>query len=159
MEEIKPIKRSEALAPLSREHHDGLLYAWKIKQGLANQTPLETMCNYTRWFWVNHLQPHFKDEEEVLAKWLPADHPMVRQMFEDHTRIRNLVLSLDREPDEGSLTLLAEFLHHHIRFEERELFALAEELLTPGQRDSLAKDLSHEHSCDTAWTDEFWVRK
>ena len=36
MEEIKPLKRSKELAPLSREHHDGLLFAWKIKQGLAN---------------------------------------------------------------------------------------------------------------------------
>jgi hypothetical protein len=38
------------LAPLSREHHDGLLFAWKIKQGLANGTSIETLCNYTRGF-------------------------------------------------------------------------------------------------------------
>ena len=41
MEEIKPLKRSKELAPLSREHHDGLLFAWKIKQGLANGTPIK----------------------------------------------------------------------------------------------------------------------
>jgi len=65
MEEIKPIKRSKELAPLSREHHDGLLFAWKIKQGLANKTSIATLCSYTRWFWTNHMKPHFKDEEKV----------------------------------------------------------------------------------------------
>jgi hypothetical protein len=32
LEEIKPIKRSEQLAPLSREHHDGLMYKRRIKK-------------------------------------------------------------------------------------------------------------------------------
>ena len=32
--EIKPIKRSKQLAPLSREHHDGLMYVWKIREVL-----------------------------------------------------------------------------------------------------------------------------
>ena len=44
--EAKPIKRSKQLSPLSREHHDGLLFAWKIRQGFENGTPLEEMRKY-----------------------------------------------------------------------------------------------------------------
>lgn len=159
MEEIKPIKRSKELAPLSREHHDGLLFVWKIKQGLANGTALETLCNYTRWFWSNHIKPHFKDEEKVLVKFLPADNDLVQQMFKEHALIRDLIISLDKIPDAGSLQLLANLINDHIRFEERQLFAYAEENLTTEQLDEIYKELPHDSSCNTEWKDEFWVKK
>ena len=159
MEEIKPLKRSKELAPLSREHHDGLLFAWKIKQGLANGTSIETLCSYTRWFWSNHIKTHFKDEEKVLVKFLPADNPLVLQMFKEHAQIRDLIISLDKEPDSSSLQLLAEFVNNHIRFEERELFAYAEKTLTQEQLDEIYKELPHDLLCDTEWKDEFWVRE
>lgn len=159
MEEAKPIKRSKELAPLSREHHDGLLFAWKIKQGLANGTSVETLCNYTRWFWSNHIKPHFKDEEKVLVKFLPDDNPLVQQMLKEHAQIRDLIILLDKEPDLNSLQLLAEFINNHIRFEERELFAYAEEVLNPEQLKEIYRDLPNESHCDTEWTDEFWVKK
>lgn len=159
MEETKPIKRSKELAPLSREHHDGLLFAWKIKQGLANDTPLETLVNYTRWFWSNHIKPHFKDEEKVLARFLPNDNPLVQQMIREHEQIRNLVISLDKEPDASSLQLLAEFLNNHIRFEERELFVYAEQVLSPEQLNEIFNELPNEFHCDAEWKNEFWVKK
>ena len=159
MEEIKPIKRSKELAPLSREHHDGLLFVWKIKQGLANNTPVETLCNYTRWFWTNHIKPHFKDEEKVLAKFLATDNPLVQQMFKEHAQIRDMIVQLDKEPDSRTLELLAESVNDHIRFEERQLFAYAEEILTPDQLNEIYSELPHESHCDTQWNDEFWVKK
>src|SRR5215510_7930242 len=105
MEETKPIKRSKELAPLSREHHDGLLFAWKIKQGLANGTSIETLVDFTRWFWNNHIKPHFRDEEKVLLKFLPGENRLVQQMIKEHAQIRDLVLSLDQEPDINSLQM------------------------------------------------------
>jgi len=159
MEEIKPLKRSKELAPLSREHHDGLLFAWKIKQGLANGTSIETLCNYTRWFWTNHIKTHFKDEEKVLVKFLPPDNPLVLQMLKEHAQIRDLVLSLDKEPNENSLQLLAELINKHIRFEERKLFTYAEEVLTSEQLNEIYNDLPNEIHCDTEWEDEFWMQK
>jgi hemerythrin-like domain-containing protein len=159
MEETKPIKRSKELAPLSREHHDGLLFAWKIKQGLANGTSIEILCNYTRWFWSNHIKPHFKEEEKVLVNFLPEDNALVKQMFREHAQIRDLIISLDKEPDPSSLQLLAEFVNNHIRFEERELFAYAEKTLTQEQLNEIFKELPNELQCETEWKDEFWVRK
>lgn len=159
MEETKPIKRSKELAPLSREHHDGLLFIWKINQGLANDAPVEVMRNYARWFWVNHIKPHFKDEEKVLVQFLPADNPLVMQMIKEHLEIRDLILSLDREPDKGALKILVDFLNKHIRFEERQLFAYAEETLTKEQLALIYQQLADEPLCDTEWKDEFWVKK
>jgi hemerythrin-like domain-containing protein len=159
MNEIKPIKRSKELAPLSREHHDGLLFSWKIKQGLANETSLETVCNYTRWFWTNHIKPHFEEEEKVLVKFLPEDNPLVQQMLQEHARIRDLIISLDKEPNSNSLHVLANFINKHIRFEERKLFAYAEEVLTPEQLYEISKDLPDALQCNTEWKDEFWIRK
>ena len=159
MEEIKPIKRSKELAPLSREHHDGLLFAWKIKQGLANGTSIETLCNYTRWFWSNHIKPHFKEEEKVLVKFLPEDNALVKQMFREHAQIRDLIISLDKEPDPSSLQLLAEFVNNHIRFEERQLFPYVEQTLTSEQLNEIYKDLPNELQCETEWKEEFWLRK
>lgn len=164
MEEIKPIKRSKELAPLSREHHDGLLFVWKIKQGLTNNTPLETLCNYTRWFWTNHIKPHFRDEEKVLVKFLAIDNPLVQQMFKEHAQIRDMIVQLDKEPDRSTFELLADVVNDHIRFEERELFAYAEKTLTPEQLDEIYKELPHDSHCETdpaatGWKDEFWVKK
>ena len=159
MEEITPLKRSKELAPLSREHHDGLLFAWKIKQGLANGASIETLCKYTLWFWSKHIKTHFKDEEKVLVKFLPADNPLVLQMFKEHAQIRDLIISLDKEPDSSSLQLLGEFINNHIRFEERELFAYAERTLTQEQLNEIYNDLPHDLHCETEWKEEFWVRK
>ena len=164
MGETKPIKRSKELAPLSREHHDGLLFVWKLKQGLLNDTSLETLVDYSRWYWSNHIQPHFRQEEEILAKFLPADNPLVIQMFSEHIKIRDLVTSLDTEPTHNSLLLLAELINDHIRFEERKLFAYAEQVLTPEQLTEIYVDLPDSIHCDTdataiAWKDEFWMKK
>ena len=159
MEKTKPIKRSKELAPLSREHHDGLLFVWKIRQGLANNTSLARMCNYSKWFWTNHIKPHFKDEEKVLIQYLPADNPMVMQMIDEHKQIRDMILTLDREPEKKLLEQLADFLNYHIRFEERELFVYAEKTLTAEQLNSIYQQLASEPFCDTEWKDEFWMRK
>jgi len=34
MEKTNPIKRNEAIAELSRDHHFALLLVWKIREGL-----------------------------------------------------------------------------------------------------------------------------
>src|SRR5688572_14989203 len=65
---IQPIKRSEQLAPLSREHHDGLLFAWKLRQGLAKAIPVETLSSYCIWYWKNHIKQHFHHEEDIILK-------------------------------------------------------------------------------------------
>ncbi|HMU46496.1 MAG TPA: hemerythrin domain-containing protein [Chitinophagaceae bacterium] len=158
-DEIKPIKRSEQLAPLSREHHDGLLFAWKIKQGLANQVPLDKLRQYSMWYWRHHIKPHFFQEEKILVPYMPQGHPMATRLKEEHDHIRELILGLDDEADKRTLILLTDLINNHIRFEERELFVYLEALLTKEKLDEIFVQLEkHPVSCDE-WKDEFWVKK
>ena len=159
-EEIKPIKRSSQLAPLSREHHDGLLFAWKIKQGIENNASLDAMRKYALWYWKNHIKPHFFQEEKILLPTMPAGHPMAARLLEEHDHIRELILGLDDEADKRTLTILCNLLNTHIRFEERELFTYLESSLTPGKLEVIFTQLEkHPVHCETEWKEEFWVKK
>ena len=89
----------------------------------------------------------------------PADNPLVRQMFKEHTQIREIITTLDQQPGADSLQLLAETLNNHIRFEERQLFGYAERELTTEQLNEIFSELPGEHHCDTQWKDEFWTKK
>ncbi len=62
----KPIKRNENMVPLSRDHHFGLLFCWKIRQGLKAKIDLERIRKYILHFWKSHLEQHFKEEETLL---------------------------------------------------------------------------------------------
>ncbi|MEQ1675697.1 MAG: hemerythrin domain-containing protein [Chitinophagaceae bacterium] len=158
--ETKPIKRSMQLAPLSREHHDGLLFAWKIKQGLENHASLEAMGKYASWYWRHHIKPHFFQEEKILMPYMPEGHPMAKRLKEEHDHIRELIIELGDEADKRHLLLLCDLVSQHIRFEERELFGYLEELLTSEQLDTVFKQLEeHPVSCEEEWKDEFWVKK
>ena len=66
---------------------------------------------------------------------------------------------IDKEPDPNSLQSLAEYINNHIRFEERELFAYAEQALTPEQLNEIYNELPNNLHCETEWKDEFWVKK
>ena len=81
MEKIKPINRSPELAPLSKEHHNALLFVWKIRQGLKNDTSINKLRSYTIWYWKEHTKPHFFQEEKILLPYMPADHPCVAQLI------------------------------------------------------------------------------
>ena len=159
-EETNPIKRSVQLAPLSREHHDGLLFAWKIKQGMENNTPLEMLRKYSMWYWRHHIKPHFYQEEKILIPHMPADHPMAIRLKEEHDHIRELVLGLDEQADKRSLKILCDLLNHHIRFEERELFVYLENLLSTEKLDEVYKELEKHPLKSEEWKEEeFWVKK
>jgi len=154
----KPIKRSKELVPLSKEHHEALLFCWKIKQGLRNGTELKLLAEFVQWFWEADLEEHFRKEEQVLAVHLPQGNELVVQLYEEHMEIEALVRLCAMVQDEELLLQLADGLHNHIRFEERKLFPYAEEQLTPEVKAAVCEGLEtlKPHS---AWTHEFWLRK
>jgi hemerythrin-like domain-containing protein len=156
--EIKPIKRSKELAPLSREHHEGLLLGWKIKQGLKNGTDHKLIAQYIGWFWQYELRAHFEKEEQVLAVYLPPHNEWVAKMFADHEKIEALFQINELIPDKANFLQIADTLNDHIRFEERILFAYAEKLLTQKEMKTIYEELikSEQHA---KWEQEFWLNK
>jgi hemerythrin-like domain-containing protein len=159
MDKIKPIKRSPQLRPLSHEHHDALLYVWKIRQGLKNGTSVDKLRSYTMWYWKQHTKQHFYQEEKILLPYMPADHPWASQMKNEHAQIRELILKLDREAEKECFVTLTDLVERHIRWEERKFFGYLEEHLSPEQLALIQEELEkHPVQCSD-WTDEFWVSK
>ena len=153
----KPIKRSRELSPLSRDHHESLLFVWKIKQGLKYGINTDTIAAYCNWFLQNHLKTHFKIEENQLSKILPMDHPMMIKMFDDHRAIENKILQLQEYPSTYGLERLAQVVGYHVRFEEREMFNYIEEIASPEQLKEL--ELSHiTEKPSVQWKFQFWLR-
>ena len=157
-EEVKPIKRSVELAPLSREHHDGLLFVWKLKEGLKKNVSVERLRKFTFWFWQQHIKPHFYQEEKILSPHLSATDPLLTRMNREHEYIREFILSLDKEAEAQVFKQLADLLNDHIRFEERELFTHLEITLSADTLQSIYKELEQHPVCACDWEDEFWLK-
>ena len=153
-----PLRRSKALAPLSRDHHDALLLVWKIRQGIKNDIDLGRITAYCQWFWSHHLQTHFEQEEKILVPFLGIGSSLSERMFEEHNAIRNLINNLAMKPGAAILEELANVLNDHIRFEERILFNEVEKLATAEELQQLGEALEEE-KISQQWEDEFWISK
>src|SRR5688500_15211706 len=128
------MKRSAALAPLSRDHHRALEIALRMRR--ADEATLADVTSRFRSFWSRHGEGHFDIEEQVLVPALPADDAEwregCRRMLAEHAEMRRHARALcGPAPSVEGLRQLGQLLHDHIRFEERELFALLERRL-PG---------------------------
>ena len=154
----QPIKRSKELTPLSKEHHEGLLFGWKIKQGLRNNTDHNIISHFIQWFWKNDLQKHFRKEEEVLASRLPADNELVQQMFSEHKAIETLISTNNSSANKKVFLEIADLIHDHIRFEERVLFPFAEEFIPVNELTEIHGELATAKP-KAQWENEFWLRK
>ena len=157
--EVKPIKRSKQLTPLSKDHHDGLLFAWKIRQGLKHGADNNVIAEYVQWFWNNHLQEHFREEEQILAPHLPADNELLKQMFDEHQEIEAMFHITENIADEAMLKQLADAIDDHIRFEERQLFPYAEKVISVDELNAIYMQLPKEKAECEKWEREFWVKK
>jgi hemerythrin-like domain-containing protein len=156
---VKPIKRSPQLTPLSKDHHEGLLFGWKIRQGLKNGTEIQLIASYVQWFWKNELQEHFREEEQILAPHLPPDNELLKRMMEEHQQIEADVYILENIAEAALLLQLAEAIHDHIRFEERELFPLAEKIIPREELDVIYEQLLRQQAPKPKWEREFWLDK
>lgn len=152
---MKPIRRHESLLQLSREHHFGLLFCWKIRQGLQHGVDLDRIRAYATWFWNNYLIPHFEVEENQLFPVLGLDHPQVAIALEGH---RQIAACFQKGfTDANDFSDLEKLLNGHIRFEERELFNEIQEVATD---DALNILKNHDHQVPAdEWPDAFWTRK
>ena len=158
----KPIRRSESIMKLSREHHFSLLFCWKIREGLKKRTAPKRMVQYAQYFWSNHIQPHFLEEEEIL--FAPLQDEMVLKAMEEHAAIREGIEALTVLPPENitdELTKLADQLDKHVRYEERQLFPHLESVLSDAQLESIGAQLNAVPSpaLKDDYPDEFWKEK
>ena len=152
-----PIKRSEHLIQLSREHHSGLLFCWKIRQGLKKNADTERIKNYVAYFWQQDLAEHFREEEDILFAPKKNDDK-VKRALQEHVEIKTLIDSITKSnsPEPGSLASLADAVDNHIRYEERELFPYLENAFTQDQLAKIAEQINEASPTGDGYADEFW---
>jgi hemerythrin superfamily protein len=140
------MKRTEMLTSLSHDHHQALRVSQLLRRSETGDA--EAVREGFEQFWGPH-QNHIRLEEEVLfpkfAEFAAEDDPMLAQAFGDHGSIRALadaVLTPDAPPVEA-MHQLAEVLHDHVRFEERDLFPAIEAAIPEDQQAALLAALEH----------------
>lgn len=125
------MKRAEALRPLSRDHHQALFVAQRLRRAERVDDAVEVFLG----FWNEHGRHHFRVEEEVLLPiWAVlgnADDDAVARIAVEHLSIRRAALEMESEPPPlEQLQALGQLLDAHVRFEERELFPRIEQDLS-----------------------------
>src|SRR4051794_35981299 len=84
------VKRHEALAQLSRDHHEALFQAQRLRRATDEDIPVAVAGFLEFWRSVGHL--HFRAEEEILlpsyAAYADAAGDAVVRVLVDHTLIR-----------------------------------------------------------------------
>jgi len=158
--ELQPIRRNKHILELSRDHHFTLLFCWKIRQGLKMQIAPERLKNYVNYFWGEHMQPHFREEEEILFK--PVNDVKVQKALNDHQQIEDQVVNLLRMTSTDSadfFSKLADSVETHVRYEERQLFPHLEKILTEKHLKFIGAQLKKEEIAKDNYEDEFWIKK
>ena len=129
------MKRSRELKPLSSEHHQALLVAFQLKQGVAGHAEsagapkdLPGLGSLARRFGDHILKTHARAEEELLCDILLA--PDLTRLRAEHVEMfRLLDLARTAPPAElrAHLSAFADLVERHVRWEEREVFPYAEQ--------------------------------
>lgn len=158
--ERKPIKRSQQILQLSKDHHFTLLFSWKIRQGLKMGIAEARMKRYVEHFWTHHMKIHFREEEDIL--FAPVKDWKVQKALDDHRRIEELVnkvLHSTAAEEKEHLLLLSDLVDAHVRYEERDLFPHLEKVLGEEELENIGRKLKEEPVLKDDFEDEFWVKQ
>jgi|SRR5208283_2237439 len=83
-------RRHESLIPLSHEHHDGLLLAWRLRTGDLSKRERELRAKHVSAFFEYGLINHLKLEEELLYRAcrsvLGVEASLIHLLLNDHRR-------------------------------------------------------------------------
>ncbi|MFD1630222.1 hemerythrin domain-containing protein [Pseudopedobacter beijingensis] len=152
----KPIKRSNFLIQLSRDHHLSLLFCWKIKEGLKRDiSPI--LKDYVHFFWKGHMLDHFKQEEILLYN--NCLDQLCKDAVNQHDIITEIIRQIhqDENPKSSLFQSLIDQVNLHIRFEERQVFPHLEKSLSTAELRLIEKILDKEKDDFTDnYPVEFW---
>jgi hemerythrin-like domain-containing protein len=143
---------------LSHDHHSGLLFCWKIKEGLKRGVDALRIKSYINFFWENHLSEHFQEEEVLLFNRLTD--PLTRQAKQEHAMLTKRVKRMNHYEVENNedFVIFAELMTKHIRFEERVLFPHLEKELPISTLETVGAYLEQQHHTPFKedYPDKFW---
>lgn len=127
------MKRSQALAPLSRDHHHALVIASAMTRA-GEATAASTAMLFAD-FIEDHERRHFAIEESLLLPALPAGERgrrLAERVRADHRYLTEAAQRCRRPQAPATVELthsLGARLRAHVQLEERELFPYLEQSL------------------------------
>ncbi|WP_036228177.1 hypothetical protein [Marinobacterium jannaschii] len=119
------MKRSEALQPLSRDHHQALVFSKRLLQIYSrDQVAAEAYWREWRQIAGKDMLRHFSEEEQRFLKLLRQENAndLEQRLLSEHTQLRALMA----QDQVDAAIVFADLLKQHVRFEERELFGWIE---------------------------------
>ena len=146
------MKRSPALQPLSRDHHQALFAALRLRR--ATPADAKGAVEHFLEFWAEHGRLHFQIEEELLLPGFvrgggdPHD-PLIAKVLTDHVEIRADAHRLSADSPLDVLHELGERLAEHVRLEEDEVFPLIKRTLDAGVLATLGAKMERAESAPT----------
>lgn len=124
---VAGMNRAPELIPLSRDHHQALFVALRLRRATASTLPAALAG--LRSFWEGGGAEHFAAEEAWFVPGLsdaPGWDEAVARMLREHEDLR---ARIDAVADVDGAHELGDRLSDHVRFEERELFGMVEATL------------------------------
>lgn len=139
------MRRSAALAPLSRDHHHALVIAMALTR--AGEATVRSSAQLFADFIAEHEARHFALEESILLPVLPAGKRgrlLAARVRADHRFLRDAAEQLRLEHVKPTVELaqtIGARLRAHVQLEERELFPYLEQALDPRMLERLGGQL------------------
>ncbi|MGO9452439.1 MAG: hemerythrin domain-containing protein [Candidatus Binataceae bacterium] len=137
-------RRHECLIPLSHEHHDALLLAWRLRTGDLSKREPELRAQHVNAFFEYRLIKHLKLEEELLFPALRAvlgvEASLIDVLLSDHYGLRAKAAAIKAGVND-QVDSFCSLLEQHIRTEERQLFVLAENRMKPAEMAELGRQI------------------
>ncbi len=135
------MKRFPEFQQISMEHHQGLVFARKVKRAAASgdEDRIADMWVKVETSYETGLKAHFQIEEQYIAPVLEqhGETELVKQLNEEHSAIRRIFV-----PGSGRLAAnlnnFGVLLEQHIRFEEREFLETAQKYMSPNELQAVA---------------------
>src|SRR3989442_5945797 len=138
------MKRHPALIPLSRDHHDGLVQAVRLRRAAAGGDASARLAAAREFveFFRNDERVHLRDEEEELfplfLRYVQSQPALLREARVQHMQLEGFARTLDIAVAAGSVD--RETLHaaaglpdRHIPLEERPPLPLVAPLAPPDE--------------------------
>lgn len=139
---IARVQRSEELTPLSREHHQALALALRLRR--CGDDDVAVLRRDAAAFWEAEAAAHFRAEEELVlpaaAPYVAPDDPDVVRVLTEHVELRRRFRRVD-DATADDLHALGTLLHDHVRHEERVLFPRIEAALSAAELAALGAEL------------------
>ena len=132
------------MIPLSHEHHDALLLAWRLCTGDLSKREPELRARHVSAFFEYRLVNHLKLEEDVVfpafRTVLGVEASLIDVLLSDHHELRAKAAAI-KAGAHDEVDSFCSLLERHIRTEERQLFVLAENRMKPAEMAELGRQI------------------